>query len=114
MADILKDFPFRCILSLRPLIDYLDKTTAASSAVRPWQIEDLQEKLKQAPELLEPIEDLAILEHNNDLVRSLMSFVFAPVSWDTEAVAAVVPSLIFFLILRGRLIRGMAMVGIKG
>jgi hypothetical protein len=91
MEKILEDFPFRCILSLKPLIDYLDKTSAAFGALGTCQVEDLREMLKQSPELLEPIEDLTILERHSDLVQRLMSFVFAPASWDTEAYAAVVP-----------------------
>ena len=44
-----------------------------------------------APELLEPMEDLSILEGHQDLVRMLMSAVFPTSFWDTELVGALVP-----------------------
>jgi hypothetical protein len=91
MEEILKKYPFRCVLSLKPLIDYLNKTTAVFSAAKPRQVQDIQKMLEQAPELFEPIEDLTILKHHSELVQRLMSLVFPPVYWDTEAVAAAVP-----------------------
>jgi hypothetical protein len=69
----------------------LNKTKATSSASSPCQVGNLPEKLREAPELFEPIEDFALLERHSDLVRTLMSSVFSPVSWETEALAAVVP-----------------------
>ncbi|MFC1895281.1 GAF domain-containing protein [Thermodesulfobacteriota bacterium] len=91
MEEILKDYPFRCVLSLKPLIEYLDQTALVSWASTPGQTGDLREMLKQAPELNEPIEDLTVLETHRDLVRRLMSLVFPAASWETEAFGALVP-----------------------
>ncbi|NNG07859.1 MAG: GAF domain-containing protein [Desulfobacteraceae bacterium] len=54
-------------------------------------MQNLQEMLKQAPELRGPIENLNILERHGDLVRTLMGFVFPPLYWDTEAFGAIIP-----------------------
>lgn len=91
MENFLKNYPFRCVLSLKPLIDYINNITDNSTGSMPCHITELQEKLEQAPELLQPIEDLSTLEPHSALVNELMSLIFAPLSWDTEAVAAVIP-----------------------
>ncbi|MCP4664866.1 MAG: hypothetical protein GY849_00750, partial [Deltaproteobacteria bacterium] len=91
MEQTHKDFPFRSVLSLKPLFDYLNQTPAAPGKAHHCLGKDLQEMLKQAPELFEPIEDLTILERHGDLLSRLMSMVFSPVFRDTEAVAAVTP-----------------------
>jgi len=91
MEQVLKDYPFRSVLSLKTLIDYLNQSMEDSSGTKPCLKKDFQEMLRQAPELYGPIEDDAILERHRDLVQRLMSLVFPPVFWDTEAVAAMVP-----------------------
>ena len=92
MDEILNTFPFRCVLSLKPLVDYLDKSlTLETSCTRRCLKDDLMDMVRQAPDLLDPIEDHAVLEQQSDLVQRLMSMVFPPVSWETEAVAALVP-----------------------
>jgi len=82
---------FRCTLSLKPLLDYLKQNEAAFKELAPCADGALTELLDQAPELLEPIDDPSILERYSDQVKKLMSLVFPPVFWNTEAVGAVVP-----------------------
>ncbi|MFH1241165.1 MAG: hypothetical protein V1689_02275 [Pseudomonadota bacterium] len=91
MDKTLKGYPFRCMLSLRPLIAYLDKIASATGDVKPCQIEGLQEKVKGAPELERPIEDLTIFEPQRDLIHRLMGLVFSPAMWETEAIGAFIP-----------------------
>ncbi|MBC8421041.1 MAG: GAF domain-containing protein [Desulfobacterales bacterium] len=90
--EIQENYPFRCVLSLKPLVDYLKETvSASSSSALAEQTMELVRLLEEAPELLEPIEDLTLLKRHGDLVQRLMAQVFPPVFWDTEPVAAVVP-----------------------
>ena len=88
---IAEQYPFRCLLSLKPLIDHFDgihiHAPGAECALEP----SFRHKLKQTPELLEPIADLEIIERHRPMVHRLMSLLFPPVYWDTQAFAALVP-----------------------
>jgi len=53
--------------------------------------EGLRQGLAEAPELLEPIEDPSVLESHRELLGNLMSAVFPPALWETDALAALVP-----------------------
>ncbi len=85
-----KEYPFRCMLSLKPLIEYLGKIASISNRV-PCQIDGLQEMLKSAPELYSPIEDMTLLKRHRDLIERLMGLVFSPALWETETIGAVIP-----------------------
>jgi hypothetical protein len=91
MGSLLEKYPFRCVFSLKPLIEFWRRNVAASSEYGSCFAEGLEERLKKAPELLEPIEDLAVLHRHQDLLRSLMSLVFPPAFWKTDLVGAFVP-----------------------
>jgi len=90
MGENLKEYPFRFTLSLKPLIDYLNKIASASDGA-PCQIDGLQDMLRGAPELNSPIEDLTLLERHRDLIQRLMGLVFSPALWETETIGAVIP-----------------------
>ncbi|MFZ5451183.1 MAG: hypothetical protein ACOZF2_04855 [Thermodesulfobacteriota bacterium] len=85
------DFPFKSRLSLKPLLDFWERLSAEGkcgmSALGPV----VQQKLKNAPELLEPIEDLTILEKHQEYIQLLMSAVFPPAFWESDYAAAFVP-----------------------
>ncbi len=83
--------PYRCVFSLKPLIDHWTNNTNASDPYAARLLEEIRTGLARAPELLEPMEDLSILEAHQDLVRTLMSAVFPTAFWDTELVGALVP-----------------------
>jgi GAF domain-containing protein len=91
MEELPKGFPFRCMLSLRPFIEYLKETKAALGTSEAFRVNELLNDLGRVPELLEPIEDTSVLEQHDDIVQRLISLIFSPISWDTDAVAAVVP-----------------------
>ncbi|UCB48606.1 MAG: GAF domain-containing protein [Deltaproteobacteria bacterium] len=91
MEQPIEDYPFRSVLSLEPLIDYLNRVVQDSQEVMLCQMQNLQERLRAAPELNGPVEDLNVLERHRDLVRTLMGFVFPPLYWDTEAFGAIIP-----------------------
>jgi len=67
------------------------QTTRTTKASNLFHEEDLEEMLRLAPELFETIEDTTVLDRNSDLVRRLMSLLFPPASWETEAFGAMVP-----------------------
>src|SRR6266851_3590243 len=51
----------------------------------------VEEELRKAPELREPIEDLSVVTRHQELVDVLMAVVFAPAFWEQEYGAAMVP-----------------------
>ena len=84
-------FPFECVLSLEPLLAYLEGKLASGQWPSNPLGGDLDQALAAAPELRGNIKDLAVLERHRGLLLRLMSLLFPPASWDTEVFAAVLP-----------------------
>jgi hypothetical protein len=84
-------FPFTCELSLRPLAAFWESLTARNDAVFGAPGRQIRERLAETPELLEPIQDLALLTRHRPLLDALMAAVFAPATWDQDYGAALVP-----------------------
>ncbi|MBI5250598.1 MAG: GAF domain-containing protein [Desulfomonile tiedjei] len=93
MESIFKEYPFRCFLSLKPLVDFWTKMLESSNGGRPHFAAGLKEYLDAVPELSHPVEDPAVLSPHSDVIKTLMTAVFPPAFWDTDTVAAVVPFL---------------------
>jgi len=91
LAHLAQEFPFECELSLQPLIAFWEKEIATEDSVRGRVGRLLQSEVRRAPELSEPIQDFGILARHRELVETLMAAVFAPVSWELEPAAALVP-----------------------
>lgn len=91
MASIAEEYPFRCVLSLQPLVEFWNRIGESDDSAWPGMPDDLKRDLDAAPELLGPIEDLSVLPSKTSLLRRLMAVVFPEAFWETEAVAAVVP-----------------------
>ena len=91
MGPQLSEYPFRCVFSLRPLIEFWRRNVAAGLEYGSCLVEGLEAKLERAPELLDPIENLTVLDQHQDLLKSLMSLVFPPAFWNTDLVGAFVP-----------------------
>jgi hypothetical protein len=91
MSDWFKEIPFRCVLSLKPIIQYWKEQLCARDVQWKTLFAAIEQELAAAPELLEPIEDLSVLDAHPTLVETLMSAVFPPAAWETHIVAAVVP-----------------------
>lgn len=85
------EFPFKCILSLERLIQFWDQALSEGDSVKADFAAKIHEALNKAPELREPIEDLAIIEKHQNLVDMLMCVVFPPAFMDTDYSAAFVP-----------------------
>ena len=84
-------FPFKTRLSLKPLLDFWERSVAESKGGINCLGPVIRQKLENAPELREPIEDLTILEKHQELLGLLMSVVFPPAFWESDCAAAFVP-----------------------
>ncbi|UCF82261.1 MAG: GAF domain-containing protein [Desulfobacteraceae bacterium] len=85
------DFPFKCVLSIKPLIALWDQILSEGDSVKAAVARTIREELKNAPALLEPIEDFSTLEKHQELLDMLMSIVFPPAFWEKDCAAAFVP-----------------------
>jgi GAF domain-containing protein len=83
--------PFRAELSLAPLIAFWEQAAEGRDPVRAAMARIVSEQLARAPELREPIRDLAVMERHRPLVDSLMSVVFPRASWSVDFQAALIP-----------------------
>jgi hypothetical protein len=72
------EFPFRCRLSLAPLVAFWNQAVVGGHPAKAALAKEIQDELRQAAELLEPIEDLSLMERHQGLVDLLMSAVFPP------------------------------------
>ena len=84
-------FPFKTVLSFLPIIEYWRVKTNYPSKALSLVARHIASELKNAPELLEPIEDFSILEKHTELVALLMSAIFPPATFETETMGAITP-----------------------
>jgi hypothetical protein len=84
-----KIFPFKSVLSLKLLIEYWEN--AITTGRMPVALAGVLDELKSAPELREPISDLAILDKHAELVNFLMTAAIPYASQDEELSAATLP-----------------------
>ena len=87
----LRGFPFRCELSLAPLITFWTQTSAYSEFGRGPLPGIVREKVKHAPELTRVIEDLSVIAQHKALVDLMMTAMFPPAFWEQEYGAALFP-----------------------
>lgn len=85
---LIKGFPFRSVLSLHLLIEYWE--TAIRSGSVPFG-EPLLEYIHKAPELKDPVTDMAVLGRHQELINFLMSAAIAPAQTDKELTVATIP-----------------------
>ncbi len=83
--------PFRCELSLAPLVTFWTQTSAYSEFGRGPLPGIIREKARHAPELAGVIEDLAVIGTHQELVDLMMSAMFPPGFWEQEYGAALFP-----------------------
>ena len=92
MAPSVETFPFNTIPSFLPIIEYWRAKTNDPSKALSLVARQIAEELKDAPELLEPVVDFAVLERHYELVDLLMSALFPPATFETETIGAITPS----------------------
>src|SRR5215470_9197151 len=84
-------FPFRCELSLAPLITFWTVTSAYHELGRGPIPGLVREKARTAPELAAVIDDLSVIEKHRAFVDLMMSALFPPAFWEQEYGAALFP-----------------------
>ena len=84
-------FPFASELSLAPLVAFWQQTMHPEHPVEGALAVKVQQALQEAPRLLEPITDDAIIAQHQGLVGTLMSVVFPRASGDGVHAAALWP-----------------------
>jgi hypothetical protein len=72
MGAILEKYLFHCVFSLRSLVEFWLQNVAANLEYGSCLAEGLESKLQRAPELLDRIQDLTVLDQHWDLLKSLM------------------------------------------
>lgn len=87
----IKRIPFRSRLSFMPLIRRIEERTEQRGATEGLLTREILERLKNTPELREPIEDLRLLEKHKDVVEMLLSFILSPIMRETELAKLSVP-----------------------
>jgi GAF domain len=86
-----RSFPFQRELSLAPLIAAWQNPAIHRSGVVATLGGVVRDALREAPELMEPIRDLAVLDRHRELVDVLMLKVFTAGAGEQEFAAAMVP-----------------------
>jgi hypothetical protein len=84
------DFPFRCEISLRPLIDFWTRAADGGSA-KGALARMVADEVKKAPELLAPITSCATIAQHKELLDVLMTAVFPTASWEQSYGAVMAP-----------------------
>src|SRR3989337_376874 len=82
-------FPFRSVLNLRLLIEYWEKSIELGNV--PGFGSGLLNAINDAPELREPIYDLAILDKHRTLINFLLTAVILAANPETDISAAKFP-----------------------
>lgn len=85
------EFPFRAVLDFRPLVKIWEQALSEVEPLRNAINDQLEKEFRKAPELLQPIEDLSILEKHEELVKTLMMLAFPAASWEHDYAAAFPP-----------------------
>lgn len=80
---------FNSRLSLKPLVEVLKKTIAEGKPGAQKLYGELIAKVEAHPELLQPIDDLSVLEPHSELVEMLLSTLFPPSHFDNDTLYAV-------------------------
>ena len=84
-------FPFRCELSLAPLITFWTQTSAYHEFGKGPIPGIVREKAREAPDLAGVIDDLSVVEKHRAFVDLMMTAMFPPAFWEQEYGAALFP-----------------------
>jgi len=91
MDAVTQVYPFTCVLSFKPLLDYLKQNPDLLKGSLPCAGFSLDQILAEVPELASPIPDPDALHEDHPWIRRLIGLVFPPVFWETEAAAVMIP-----------------------
>lgn len=86
-----KKFPINSKLYLKLLIDFWRNEVLANDNYGKMYSAHVEKLIADAPELLEPIDDMSVVEKHRELIDMLMTVVFPQARLDTDIAAAYVP-----------------------
>ncbi|MBL7742945.1 MAG: hypothetical protein JNN00_05650 [Chitinophagaceae bacterium] len=98
---------FNSRLSLRPLVEVLKKTIAEGKPGSQKLYGELIARVESHPELLEPINDLSLLNQHTELVEMLLSTIFPPTTSENETLYAVSVPFKFHTVYSSRLFQAL-------
>ena len=84
-------FPFKSQLNLSSLVEYWESNLKKKNGNGLYPTDHILELIGAAPELKQPIDDLAVLDKHKELVGFLMSAIIPSALVDTELSAGLVP-----------------------
>lgn len=86
-----QDFPFKCVLSLAPLIKFWKQQAGSAVTPRANLAKSILEELKAVPELFAPSADWAVLRAHKEWVELLLAVAIPSASRDRDYYAAIRP-----------------------
>ncbi|TRX58469.1 GAF domain-containing protein [Fulvivirga sp. M361] len=90
-ADAHNEFPFETVLNLSSLLTYWEENLKGKSVFSGYPADHILEMINNAPELRQPVRDLALLDKHQELLGLLMSVIFPPALLETELSGALIP-----------------------
>ncbi|TMI65022.1 MAG: hypothetical protein E6H07_03630 [Bacteroidetes bacterium] len=97
------DIKINSRLSFKPMIEMLKKNIADGNPGLKKLYSHLVDEIEQLPELLEPIDDVAILKPHTELIQQLLSTIFPPTNSGHENLHAVALPFTFHTVYYSRL-----------
>jgi hypothetical protein len=88
ISTTLKKFPFETVLSLRPLVEYWEKSISENGLTF---LRGLRDLIAEAPELKQPVADRSILKKHADLIRYMMSAAIPSSETEYDLITATAP-----------------------
>jgi len=88
----IKEFPFMSRLSLMPLIEFWtqDELNEERKSIQVSSAQEIQQKLKSAPELFQPITDSSVIDENRELIDLMLTAV-VPEALNHSSCVSVIP-----------------------
>ncbi|MEN9809131.1 MAG: hypothetical protein RLZZ488_698 [Pseudomonadota bacterium] len=86
-----KEFPFKCVLSMGPLVRYWAGLVASQEPTVSKIASDVMRRLERAPELAQPITDSKVVQTHESLIKVMMSILWSSGFKNPESSGAVLP-----------------------
>ncbi|MEY4064659.1 MAG: hypothetical protein RIR26_867 [Pseudomonadota bacterium] len=86
-----KEFPFKCVLSMGPLVRYWAGLVASQEPTVSKIASDVMRRLERAPELAQPITDPKAIQTHESLIKVMMSVLWSSGFKNPESSGAVLP-----------------------
>lgn len=84
-------FPFRTTLSLSPLVRYWENKVNTDPSCNISRVQELAGLLRQTPALLQPVDDIRLIDEHINTIDILMEDIFPSALWENDLRATVLP-----------------------